>query len=148
MAYVQLVNDAVVMVFSVAQPGISQEIADNDSRLLGFLARQAQAGRLSANITGGCAISSTAMPVLNTTWGLDSNTLDQIGSVARDDACGLGLPLGLGTFTYPDKSSTPVTMTGAQVQALYKALRDYTMSFTQYVAGQTGSPPAQPFVIP
>jgi hypothetical protein len=79
---------------------------------------------LTSKIAGGIVITCTGNSALNSTYGLDSTTMTQIGSVASDFASGLGLPGNLDTFTYPDINSNPVTFSGAQIVELYKAQRN------------------------
>lgn len=82
------------------------------------------ATQLATRIGNGIAITSTAAPALSATYALDATTLDQIGSVARDSAAGLGLPGGAPSFTYPDATGAPRVFSEAQIIALYKAQRD------------------------
>lgn len=79
---------------------------------------------LAAKIALGIALTCTSDSSLNATYALDGTTMDQIGSVARDQSSGLGLPGGASTFDYPDKTSTPHTFTGQQLVDLYKAQRN------------------------
>jgi hypothetical protein len=79
---------------------------------------------LAEKIAAGIAITSTVNSALNDTFALDDTTLTQIGSVARDAASGLGLPLGIPVFVYPNIAGEPCTFTSAQIIALYKAQRD------------------------
>ncbi len=107
---------------------------------------------LAAKLASGIAITSTGTPAISATYALDQTTLDQIGAVARDSAAGLGLPGGAATFTYPDINGVPRTFTGAQIQALYKAMRDcvfalYTTAAT-LAAGGTAVWLAQSATIP
>ena len=128
MTYVQLSADttAVIGAFGGPQSGNAavSNIADNDPRLLAFLAPASASATLSQKIAAGITITSTATPTLNATFGLDAVTMDQIGSVARDSASGLGLPGGGTTFTYPDIKGTPHIFTAAQIIAVYRAMRD------------------------
>lgn len=73
----------------------------------------------------GLTITSTGSPDVDGTYALDSVTLDQIGSVARDASSGLGLPGGLTTFIYPDITGTPHSMTSTNVVDVYKEMRNY-----------------------
>lgn len=138
----------VIGIFARPQPDISVQLADNDPRIGEFQVRQNFPERLGKLLATGCQVSSSTMPVLNTIWALDSTTMDQIGSVARDSAAGLGLPLGAEVFQYPDKAGAMVTMTGAQIQALYKALRDYMAQVMEFLTGRMQNLPAQPWIIP
>lgn len=79
---------------------------------------------LAEKIAAGIAITCTGNPALNETFALDDTTLTQIGSVARDAASGLGLPLGIPVFVYPNLAGEPCTFTPAQIIATYKAMRD------------------------
>lgn len=150
--FAQIVGGKVaVMAWSVTSPGAGW-IAAPDGAAVGWTyngSAFAQAGPtlLAPIIAAGCRIQSASNPVLNTTWALDEETLTEIGSVARDSAAGLGLPMGASVFQYPDKSGMPVACTPAQMQLLYKALRDYVAASQGYAAGKIAQPPAQPFVI-
>ena len=97
---------------------------------------------VSAGLTIACAQNpSVCSSAIATRWALDQTTLDQIGSVARDFGSSLGLPGGASTFTYPDAGRVPRTMTGAQVQAVYKAQRDYFLALdTAIYAASQGAP--------
>lgn len=103
---------------------------------------QQAANLLATNISLGIAITCTGNAGLNSTYGLDSITMSQIGSVAQDFASGLGLPGGLSTFTYPDMSSDPMTFTGAQIVELYKAQRNliFVMTTQSAIMANGGSP--------
>lgn len=135
---------------SVAFPGYAAAIeamADAES---------AQATYDAAVKTGliiACAPSpSVCSSAMTGQWALDGTTLDQIGSVARDFGSNLGLPGGLSTFTYPDFTGTPRTMSGAQVQSLYKAERDYMLglqtALSTVQAGGEGQWPTATATIP
>lgn len=126
------------------KPGYA-EIADDDARYLAWLARQAVPGTLAAKLASGLAVASSGTPAISATYALDQTTLDQIGSVARDAASGLGLPGGLTTFVYPDINSTPRTLTSANVQALYRAMRDIVSALnTQAAIALSGGTPSWP----
>lgn len=100
---------------------------------------------LAQKIADGIAITCTSNSALNKTFALDSVTMDQIGSVARDFASGLGLPMGAPTFTYPSKSGEPCEFTGTQVVALYRAQRDLLFQLnTQAAMIAHGAPPDWP----
>jgi hypothetical protein len=144
MAFVQLdANGNVVGMFGVAQndpapPGYAV-IADNDPRIAAFLnapptpAQQADAA-LEARIAAGFAITSTGGGWTET-FALDQTTLDQIGSMARDCASGMGLPQGAATFSYPDINGNPgPALTPRNMIDVYKALRDYMAAATQQAA--------------
>lgn len=81
---------------------------------------------VDALIANGFAVTFESFPAaLSSRYAVDDQTMNEIGSVARDAGSGLGLPGGLPVFTYPDFNSVPVQFTAAQLTALYKALRDY-----------------------
>jgi hypothetical protein len=82
----------------------------------------------------GIAIASTGTPAIDATYALDQTTLDQVGSVARDAAAGLGLPGGGATFVYPDIAGAPRTFTAAAIQGLYKAMRDCVFALNETAA--------------
>jgi hypothetical protein len=114
-------------------------------------AEQAQS-LLAQKIAAGIAVTSTGSPGLSATFALDPTTMDQIGSVARDSASGLGLPGGGSTFMYPDLTATRHSLTGPQIIGLYKAQRDLLLALNTQAAimAQGGSPvwPAQSAEIP
>lgn len=107
---------------------------------------------LAGKIASGIAVTSTGTAALSATYALDSMTLDQIGSVARDAAAGLGLPGGLSTFTYPDINGSPHTFASADVQNIYKAMRNllFALNTQAAVMAAGGSPswPVQTATIP
>jgi hypothetical protein len=151
MTWAQMDGGGVVVgLFANPQPSIPGVVAlaDNDPRMVAFNAKATVATALTAAWAAGCQIQSAAMPVLNTLWALDDTTLTEIGSVARDSAAGLGLPLGQAAFAYPDMHGNQVVCTPAQVQALYKALRDYVAVYTAFSSGRSPQPPPQPWQIP
>lgn len=100
---------------------------------------------LAARINNGVNITSTSTPALNSLYALDTTTLDQIGSVARDAASGIGLPGGGSTFTYPDAAGVPHSFTSAQIITLYRAMRDLLFVLnTQAAIMRLGGPPTWP----
>lgn len=100
---------------------------------------------LSDKIAQGIAITCAATPALNATYALDDQTLNEIGSVARDSGAGLGLPGGLGTFTYPDIDGSQHTFTAGELQALYKAMRNLLLALnTQAAIQASGGTPTWP----
>jgi hypothetical protein len=100
----------------------------------------------------GLQIISTSNTNLNSTYALDNVTIGQVGTVARDSASGLGLPLELSTFTYPDINGLPQAFTAVEIQGLYIAMRDYiagtTLSVNALIHKLPGSLPTQPVTIP
>jgi hypothetical protein len=106
---------------------------------------QQAADELAARIGNGIAITSTGTPALNATYALDSDTMDQIGSVARDFGSGLGLPGDIETFTYPDATGVPRTFSGDQLTALYRKQRNLlSVLNTQAAMMAHGAPPSWP----
>lgn len=79
-------------------------------------------------LTQGMIVTSASNPSLNAVYSLDPTTLDQIGSVARDFASGMGLPGGAPTFTYPDQERQPHAFTGDQIVALYIQMRNLLLN--------------------
>lgn len=77
---------------------------------------------LAEKIAAGLTVTCTGDPSFSAVYALDAVTMDQIGSVARDVASGLGFPDGE-TFTYPDFAGHPHTFTEARLISLYKAQR-------------------------
>lgn len=100
----------------------------------------------------GLNITSSDNPMMNGIWALDGVTMGEIGAVARDNASGLGLPQGLSTFTYPMMDTTPVEMSGTNVEDLYKAQRDMVSELNTQASimrlGGSPSWPVQATVIP
>lgn len=112
----------------------TQQLTDAFPGYTAAAAAVAAQGTYNAAILAGLGVTSTGTPALNATYALDQTTLDQIGSVARDAAAGLGLPGGGGTFIYPDASGTPHSFSSANVQDLYKAMRDYMFELNTTLA--------------
>lgn len=102
---------------------------------------------LAAKIGIGIAITSTGSASVSATYALDAVTLDQVGSVARDAAAGLGLPGGGSSFAYPDITGAMKTLSAANVQGIYKAMRDllFALNVQAAILGAGGTPtwPAQ-----
>lgn len=150
MKFVQFNADGTVTEFAGPQPVISDkpgyaQIADTDPRYVAWVARQAVPATLAMKLAAGISITSTGSPSISATYALDQTTLDQIGSVARDAAAGLGLPGGAGSFTYPDINSVPRALSSANVQALYKAMRDLVFALnTQAAIAAAGGTPSWP----
>lgn len=101
-----------------------------------------------AALDAGCNVTFEMFPELSTVYSLDDVTLAEIGKVASDSTNPLGLPFNADFFSYPDKYGTPKMFDAEQIQALYRALRDYTALIRFFGAGQIGSLPTQPVVIP
>lgn len=105
---------------------------------------QAQ-NELNTRVVQGITITSTGTPSLNCVMALDANTMNQVGSVARDAGAGLGLPGDDDTFTYPDIDGVPRTFNEVQVIALYKGQRDLLLVLnTQMAIMAHGGPPSWP----
>lgn len=77
---------------------------------------------MAGKIANGLTVTCAGDPSFSAVYALDAVTMDQIGSVARDVASGLGFPDGE-TFTYPDFAGHPHTFTEARLISLYKAQR-------------------------
>jgi hypothetical protein len=101
--------------------------------------------RAAAIATTGCRVEFATAPELSGLYGLD---LIVLGQAARDVAAGLGLPGGGETFDYHDMSGTTHAFTAAQVQGLYRGLRDFQTLLQRYANGDLPEPPQQPVVIP
>jgi hypothetical protein len=121
---------------------------DSMDSLGAIMAAQVIPPYLMAN---GLQVSSTGTPALNSTYGLDDSTLNQIGTLARDTACGFGFPRGQSSFDYPDSFGNQVNFTPAQIQSLYVAMRDYIAGVNLTVAAlvhrQMSTLPTQPVAI-
>lgn len=144
--YVHRTNGQIVWAGQYGQLAYATEILDDQTsaELQAFLSPGPQA-QLAARLFAGLAVISTSTSALSATYALDATTLDQIGSVARDAAAGLGLPGGLSTFTYPDLSSAPHDFTATAIQSLYKAMRDYVFALNSVTAQlQLGIPAGWP----
>lgn len=103
------------------------------------------ANALNEHIAQGITITSIGTPSLNCVMALDKGTMDQIGSVARDAAGGLGLPGDADTFTYPDDEGVPRAFSATQLIALYKGQRDLLLVLnTQAAIMAHGGPPTWP----
>lgn len=89
---------------------------------------------LAGKISDGIAITSFTSPDLACTMALDATTMDQIGSVARDAASGLGLPADQPVFVYPDINGQPRMFSEAQVIGLYKAQRNLLFALNTQAA--------------
>lgn len=128
--------------------GGSLNVVSNPSDLNEVMTSQV----LPAYLAGGLAVQSQSNSALNSIYALDNVTLNQIGTVARDSACGLGFPLGYATFSYPDIYNVPQTFTAIELQGLYIALRDYTasvyMAVSALVYKRSATLPTQPVSIP
>ena len=90
--------------------------------------------RIPSFLGAGLAVVFSVAPALSSTYALDPVTLDQVGTVARDSASGLGLPGSLPAFVYPDINGVPVAFTGVQIGQLYQAMRDYVYEVNTNVA--------------
>jgi hypothetical protein len=103
------------------------------------------AAALAARLAMGLTVTSASAPALNATYALDSLTMDQIGSVARDAGAGLGLPGDAGTFVYPDITGLMHAFTEPQLIALYRAMRNLLLALnTQAAMMMRGAPPNWP----
>ena len=81
---------------------------------------------------------------LSTIWPLDQETQTRITNVAAAAASGLGLPMGMSTWSYPDRGGTLREMNSVEVQNLYRAMRDYMTGIDYYDHGRAASLPGQP----
>ena len=106
---------------------------------------QIAAVTLADKIADGIAITSLSNPEVNCTMALDQLTMEQIGSVARDAASGMGLPAGSNVFIYPDINGLPRRFSEAQIIGLYKAQRDLLFALnTQAAIASNGGEPDWP----
>jgi hypothetical protein len=107
---------------------------------------------LATKIVAGIAITCISNPALNETFALDDVTMNQIGPVARDAASGLGMPMNLPVFVYPNLAGEPCQFTETQIIALYKAQRDllFQLNTQAAIMGHSGQPqwPDQKATIP
>jgi hypothetical protein len=100
---------------------------------------------LGSRLSQGITFHSPDSALDGVKFALDSTTLDQIGSVARDFAAGLGLPNDVNVFEYPDYTGTPVMMSGDEVVKVYRAMRNLVSTLNQQSALMAhGAPPAWP----
>ncbi len=108
-------------------------------------AEQAAGNAVRAAIDAGIEIHSASNSTITGFYALDSQTLDQIGAVARDYAAGLGLPGGLGGFSYPDKAGLMRQFTGPELVAVYQAMRNLIFQIqTQGAIMRRGGEPEWP----
>jgi len=114
--------------------------------------QQATDKELTTRKANGIAITCTTDSTIDATYALDDKTLAEIGSVARDVSSGLGFPLGLPTFSYPDINSQLHTFSETIFVDLYKSMRDLVSDLTTQagVMAQGGTPvwPEQSATIP
>ncbi len=96
----------------------------------------------------GCVVVFTAAPALSGRYAMDWATLADLGVLARDAAAGLGLPAGATTVAWEDWAGHSHLFTAAQIQALYRALRDQAARLRAIATGQAPSLPPQPITIP
>lgn len=105
---------------------------------------QEAAVEVQHRIGAGLTLSCTGDPALSATYALDRTTMDQIGSVARDVAAGLGFPDGE-TFEYPDAAGLPHVFTPERLIGLYKAQRQVLSRInTQAAVLANGGVPSWP----
>lgn len=102
---------------------------------------------LANRVNAGILITSTSNPELNATYSMDTETMVEIGSVARDAASGMGLPGDGPTFTYQSRSFTE-----EQITACYKAMRNllWVLNAQAAIMANGGTPtwPTQTATIP
>lgn len=114
--------------------------------------KQQAAAELATRTSIGITITSTGNPSLNALYALDPITMDQVGSVARDAASGLGLPGNQATFFYPDANGNQAAFSATELINSYKAMRDllFALNIQAAIMGLGGTPvwPAQDAVIP
>lgn len=139
-------SDAAYLSF-IAEGGIVTAIDSTDS-----LADIMEVAAIPAIVTAsGLQITSSVDPTLNATYPMDTESVALVGAVARDTACGLGLPRGLSTYVWYDLSANPHTFSSVTIRDLYKAMRDYYADYNfqvgNLVARFAGTLPPQPRVI-
>jgi hypothetical protein len=107
---------------------------------------------LAEKIDAGIMLDSASNNAIDGLWALDARTLAELGAVARDFNTGMGLPQDATTFVYPNAAGDPVALTGSNVVAVYRAMRDMvdTLSRQAAILGQGGTPdwPLQAATIP
>jgi hypothetical protein len=117
-------------------------ITPSQSNLMGTITQLV----IPVYLDSGLQVTSTSNSALNATYALDSVTLSQTETVAQDVSSGLGFPLNISTFSYPDITGTPHTFNQAQFTSLYIAQRNYIASVTyaiqQLVFGNYASLPS------
>jgi hypothetical protein len=106
---------------------------------------QAANEELGSRLSQGITFQSSNSALDGVKFALDQTTLDQIGSVARDFAAGLGLPNDVNVFVYPDYNGSPVAMSGEEVVKVYRAMRNLVSTLNMQAAVMAhGGPPAWP----
>lgn len=107
---------------------------------------------LAEKIAAGITLTSPSTPTIDGLWALDADTLVELGSVARDFNTGMGLPQDASTFIYPNGVGDPIELSGSNVVAIYRAMRDMTDTLSRQAAvlRQGGTPdwPLQSATIP
>ena len=95
----------------------------------------------------GCQVEFHASPELNGTYACDKIALAALRVIVIDFSVGLGLPGSAERYEHTTVDERTIAFTGEQLQALYRALRDYATLLGYYASGTATSPPPQPVLI-
>ncbi len=93
-------------------------------------------------LTSGIAITSTATPSLNGTYGCAPSDQANITAIITGIAAGEGLPGGGASFYWVDMTGAPYSFTQAQFLTLAKAIRDYVYALDMFALGAAPQPVA------
>jgi hypothetical protein len=131
----------------VGQGGILTIIESQDS-----LSETMKTQTIPQYLTGtGLQIVSNSDSGINGTYPMDATSIALVGAVARDAACGFGLPRDLTTYAWIDLNAISHSFNATTIGNLYKAMRDYLADFNyqvdNLVHGQAGTLPSQPRTI-
>lgn len=118
--------------------------AAHDPTATGVTARQLQA---AAVLSAGAVVLCLSNTDLSTRWRLDDATMSQLGAISVGTLTGQGLPLNNFSFIYPAFDGHPVSMTAAEFQRLYRALRDFIAGCQLYAVGALPLLPVQPIEV-
>ena len=89
------------------------------------LAEQDAANAITAALGAGCAIVSTATPVLNATYAIDDASVNQISKISNIVASRGRFPGGAPTLDYPDETGVPHTFSETNFTNFANAIEDY-----------------------
>jgi hypothetical protein len=121
--------------------GVLAVYAAHDPTQTGVSTRQIEAG---AVLGAGALIHCLSNTDLSTRWRLDDATMSQLGAISLGTLTGQGLPLNNFSFIYPAFDGHPVSMSAAEFQRLYVALRDFIAHCQLYAVGALPLLPVQP----
>lgn len=103
--------------------------------------------RLRHLLSLACKIEFSAAPGLSGTYACDRETLTKLREIAIDYALGLGFPLDADHYNHTTIDGQLRQLSGDQLLALYRALRDYVTLLGYYATRDDATPPPQPIMI-